>query len=75
MGIQVKELTSGKRPWEKEFIDFEFDGKHVSEFGLVVVSDGDRLSMDLSAPFTDETSEVNGVDGLLLAENSIPPSQ
>lgn len=65
MGIQVKELTSGKRPWEKEFIDFEFDGKHVSEFGLVVVSDGDRLSMDLSAPFTDETSEVNGVDGQL----------
>lgn len=65
MGIQVNELTLGKSPWEKEFIDFEFDGKFVSEFGLVVVSDGDRLSMDLSAPFNDETSEVNGVDGQL----------
>ena len=79
MGIQVKELTHTynfneekkeyewvlRKSWEKEFIDFEFDGKHVSEFGLVVVSDGDRLSMDLSAPFTDETSEVNGVDGQL----------
>lgn len=65
MGIQVSELTSGKHPWEKEFIDFEFDGKNVSDFGLVVVSDGDRLSLDFSAPFTDETSEVNGVDGQL----------
>ena len=69
MGVQVKGLTFNKQPWEKEFIDFSFevDGKtkNISDFGLVVVSDGDRLSMNMSAPFKDETSEVNGVDGQL----------
>ena len=28
MGFQVEELTQGRQPWEKEFIDFSFDGKH-----------------------------------------------
>lgn len=63
MGLQVKELTQGREPWEKEFIDFSFDGKHISEFGLVVVSDGDRLSLDASPSFSDETSTVNGLSG------------
>ena len=58
-------LTKGKTCHAKEFIDFEFNGKHVSEFGLVVVSDGDRLSLDASPEFEDETSEVSGVDGQL----------
>lgn len=63
MGVQVEQLTSGKSPWEKEFIDFSFNNKHISEFGLVAVSDGDRLTLDMSPPFTDEVSEVNGLNG------------
>lgn len=63
MGIQVTELTLGKDCHEKEFIDFEFDGKHVSEFGMVAVADGGRHSFDAAPTFEDETSQVNGVDG------------
>lgn len=63
MGIQVQDLTQGKQPWDKEFIDFSFAGKHISEFGLVAVSDGDRHSLDMSPSFQDETSTVNGLNG------------
>ena len=63
MGIQVTELTQEKNCHEKEFIDFEFDGKHVSEFGMVAVNDGDRHSFDAAPTFEDETSQVNGIDG------------
>ena len=63
MGLQVDLLTKGKSCHAKEFIDFEFNGKHISEFGLVVVSDGDRHSFDASPSFDDETSTVNGVSG------------
>ena len=65
MGIQVTELTQGKKPWEKEFVDFEFDGRHVSEFGLVVSFGGDRLSLAAFPEFEDETSEINGATGQL----------
>lgn len=65
MGLQVDLLAKGKTCHAKEFIDFEFNGKHVSDFGLVVVSDGDRLSFDASPEFEDETSEVAGADGQL----------
>lgn len=63
MGVQVDLLTRGKTCHEKEFIDFEFDGKHISEFGMVAVFDGDRHSFNASPEFEDETSEVNGVSG------------
>ena len=63
MGVQVDLLTRDKTCHEKEFIDFEFDGKHISEFGMVAVFDGDRHSFDASPSFEDETSEVNGVSG------------
>lgn len=65
MGIQVIELTQNKDPWEKEFVDFEFDGKHVSDFGLVVAFGGDRLSLTAFPEFEDETSEINGATGQL----------
>lgn len=65
MGIQVAELTQGKTPWKKEFIDFEFDGKNVSEFGLVVAFGGDRLALPAFPEFEDETSDVNGASGQL----------
>ena len=63
MGIQVTELTNGKACHEKEFIDFEFAGRHISEFGMVAVADGGRHSFDAAPTFEDETSTVNGVDG------------
>lgn len=63
MGLQVQDLTQGKQPWDKEFIDFSFAGKHISDFGMVAVSDGDRHSLDMSPSFTDETSTVNGLSG------------
>lgn len=63
MGIQVSTLTANKQPWQTEYIDFEFAGKKISEFGMVAVSNGDRLSFQHSPTFTDETSTVNAVDG------------
>lgn len=63
MGIQVKELTENLMPWDKEYIDFSFNGHHISEFGLVAATSGDRYSFDGSPDFSDETSEINGVMG------------
>lgn len=63
MGIQVEELTKNLMPWEKEFIDFSFNGHHISEFGLVAITSSDRYSFDGSPEFEDETSTINGVMG------------
>lgn len=67
MGIQVSELIKNAeiKPWTKEFIDFEFDGKNVTDFGLVVVFGGDRLPVAASPQFEDETSTINGASGQL----------
>jgi hypothetical protein len=50
-------------PWGKEYIDFSFAGRHISEFGLVAVTSGDRYQFAGSPEFEDETSNVNGVWG------------
>lgn len=63
MGIQVEELTKDLMPWEKEYIDFSFNGHHISEYGLVAASSSDRYSFDGSPEFEDETSTINGVMG------------
>lgn len=63
MGIQVDLLTRGKTAHEKEFIDFEFDGRHISEFGLVAVFGGGRHSLNAIPEFEDETTEVEGLGG------------
>lgn len=65
MGVQVTTLTKNKHPWEKEFIDFSFDGKYISEFGMVVVSDGDRHPFQGSPSFENETTKINGAVGQL----------
>lgn len=62
MGTQVTDLTKDKTQ-RQDFINFEFDGKYVSDFGLVVVSDGDRLKSYGSSDFEDEVSSINGVNG------------
>jgi hypothetical protein len=51
MGIQTDLLTKDKKPYEKEFLDFSFNGKYISEFGLVAVFNGDRLSISGSPDF------------------------
>ena len=68
MGVQVDLLTRDKAgnlktDHQREFIDFRFDGKYISEFGMVAVFDGDRHSFNASSDFEDEVSSVNGVDG------------
>lgn len=63
MGIQVEELTRNLMPWGKEYIDFSFAGRHISEFGLVAVTNSDRYQFAGSPEFEDETSNVNGVWG------------
>lgn len=65
MGAQVELLTKNKQPYETEYIDFEYNGKKISDFGLVVVSNGDRLSFGHSPTFEDEITEVNGYTGQL----------
>lgn len=70
MGLQTQSLThttSGelRAPWEKEFIDFQFDGKYISEFGMVAVFDGDRHSFSAQPDFDNETTTVNGAAGQL----------
>lgn len=65
MGIQVQELTLNKKCYEKEFIDFEFNGKHISEFGMVAVFDGDRHTFAATPDFENETTEINGAAGQL----------
>ena len=63
MGIQVEELTRGLMPWQKEYIDFSFAGRRLSDFGLVAVTCGDRYNFAASPEFEDETTSVNGVWG------------
>lgn len=63
MAMQVQSLVANKPCYEKEFIDFEFAGKHIGEFDMVAVVDGDRYSSHATAPFDDLTTEINGVDG------------
>lgn len=63
MGVQVQELTQNLMPWGKEYIDFSFAGRHISEFGLVAVTSGDRYQFAGSPDFEDETSDVKGVWG------------
>lgn len=70
MSLQTDSLThtsSGalRAPWEKEFIDFCFDGKYISEFGMVAVFDGDRHSFAAQPDFDNETTTVNGAAGQL----------
>ena len=68
MGIQTRLLThnsdgSLKESHQKDYIDFSFDGKYISEFDMVAVFDGDRHSFNSFPDFQDETSEINGTYG------------
>lgn len=75
MGIQVSEITKGKMPWKREFIDFTFDGHRISDYGLVAVVDGDRYTLELSSEFQDEVSEVNGRHGQIYWGTKFKPKK
>lgn len=46
-----------------EYLGFTFNGHHSSEYGLVVVSDGDRYHQTLSSNFSDTIVSVPGKNG------------
>lgn len=48
---------------ESGYLGFTFDGHHSSEFGLLVVSDGDRYHQSLSPNFSDVLLTVPGKNG------------
>lgn len=48
---------------EGGYLGFTFNGHHSSEFGLVVVSDGDRYHQTLSSNFSDTVISVPGKNG------------
>ena len=45
------------------YLGFTFAGRHSSEFGLLVVSDGSRYHQNLSSQFSDITTTVPGKNG------------
>lgn len=48
---------------EGGYLGFTFDGRHSSEFGLLVVSDGSRYHQNLSSEFSDTVLQVSGRNG------------
>jgi len=48
---------------EGGYLGFTFNGRHSSEFGLMVVSDGDRYHQTLSPSFSDTVVTVPGKNG------------
>ena len=48
---------------EGGYLGFTFDGRHSSDFELLVVSDGSRYHQDLSNNFSDSMSSVPGKNG------------
>ena len=48
---------------EDGYLGFTFDGRHSSEFGLLVVSDGSRYHQNLFSNFSDNIQSVPGRNG------------
>ena len=48
---------------EDGYLGFTFDGRHSSEFGLLVVSDGSRYHQNLFSNFSDNVQTVPGRNG------------
>lgn len=48
---------------DKSFISFNFDGKSIEDFGMTVVSNGDRLSTSIHPAFNNTISTVAGRTG------------
>lgn len=62
---QVTHDGAGNRlPYmNRSFISFSYGGKWIEDFGLIAITDGDRLSHNLYANFNDNVSTSNIFDG------------
>ena len=49
----------------RSFISFTYGGKHIEDFGVIAVTDGDRWSHPIYADFTDITNDPEVYDGQL----------
>ena len=69
MGVQVREATySGEKhlsATSRAFISFNWGGRDIEEFNLIVVFNNDRLSKGIYFDFTDITTTLEGKDGQL----------
>ena len=70
MGVQVREATYGADgnhlpSYSRQFISFEWGGKHIEDFNLLVVFDNARLEKTIYSDTTDITSVFEGRDGQL----------
>ena len=49
----------------RSFISFSYGGKNIEDFGLIAVTNGDRLSHAVYADFNDNVTDSNVLDGQL----------
>jgi len=47
----------------RSFISFSYGGKNIEDFGLITVTDGDRMNRNGYADFEDITSNYSVLDG------------
>ena len=78
MGVQVREATYGADgnhlpSYSRQFISFEWGGKHIEDFNLLVVFDNARLEKTVYSDTTDITSIFEGRDGQLFWQSNLQP--
>ena len=59
----------------KSFISFTFGGKAIEDFGLIVVTDGDRLERNAYAEFSDVTTTYDVLNGQLYWGSNFSPNK
>lgn len=51
--------------YARSFISFTYGGKAIEDFGLIVITDGDRISRDAYSTFSDIVESLDTIDGQL----------
>lgn len=61
---QATHKDSSRLPYmNRSFISFSYGGRHIEDFNLLAVVDGDRITRFGYSPFSDITSEYDVLDG------------
>ena len=61
---QATHKDSSRLPYmNRSFISFSYGGRHIEDFNLLAVVDGDRITRSGYSPFSDITSEYDVLDG------------
>ena len=61
---QATHKDSSRLPYmNRSFISFSYGGRHIEDFNLLAVVDGDRIARPGYSPFSDITSEYDVLDG------------